>query len=147
MAIERLWNLLGNKSIVFFGNETLSVSIWMFVLLLIRACCVILRIESLLPRGIIFAFPLAIAYVIDIFPQIAENFPLFPVRISEALLGRISTSNFSIIIPSHFFGCIFGAIVFKLICPLSSLERMVSFMLPHLVLIIISFVIGSSTFG
>jgi glycerol uptake facilitator-like aquaporin len=40
-----------------------------------------------------------------------------PLRIYTT--GRISPSRLTVIIPAHFLGCVFGAVLFKVVCPIA----------------------------
>lgn len=52
-----IWNTLSKKSCLLFGQECVSVAIWVILTLLFRTCLYFTKSEDYLPRGLIYAFP------------------------------------------------------------------------------------------
>lgn len=115
--MERLWNILGKKLSLLFGRESARAAIWMFIVLLLRMIVKVLRLDSIIPHGFIFAFPLLVQLVGSYVPFMADCFPLLPIRLAESILGRISPGRLTLIIPAHFFGSILGVAAFSTIFP------------------------------
>ena len=117
--IEAIWDLLGKKVVQIFGKECASASVWMFFTMCLRAMFITLKLDSWVPYGIIFALPYFIQQLGNYFPLMIDVHPILPTRLAESILGRISPSKLTVIIPAHFLGCIFGAVFFKTICPIA----------------------------
>lgn len=58
---------------------------------------------------------------------IISNSPLLPVRVTEAIMGRISMSRLAMVVPAHFIGCVLALAVVRSMMPI----------LPHHVSIIL----------
>ena len=117
--IETIWDLLGKKVVQIFGKECASASLWMFCSMCIRATLIFFKLDNWIPYGIIFALPYFIQQLESYCPFVSDVHPILPTRLAESILGRISPSKLTVIIPAHFLGCIFGAVLFKTICPLA----------------------------
>lgn len=115
--IEKLWELLGQKLSQLFGMECASAAILMFTSLSIRLTTHVLGLNNKVPLGFIFAFPYIIQLLTTALPFMESSNPLLVVRIAETLLGRISASKLTVVIPAHFLGCIVGTIVFHTFVP------------------------------
>jgi hypothetical protein len=59
-GIELIWDLLGTKVCLIFGKESASAATWMFITMVIRAALSGIRVDFLIPYGIIFALPYTI---------------------------------------------------------------------------------------
>ena len=57
IGLESLWDVLGRKPAQLFGRECASSCVWTIVSLMIRFFIIITRLESYIPRGIIYSFP------------------------------------------------------------------------------------------
>ena len=55
--IETLWDLLGRKLCLIFGKECASACVWMVCALILRTIIIAIRLENVIPSGIVFAFP------------------------------------------------------------------------------------------
>lgn len=55
---EAFWNILGRKSSQLFGRECAGSTIWMIFSLCLRSLITTLKLDQLLPNGIIFALPI-----------------------------------------------------------------------------------------
>ena len=55
--IETLWDLLGRKLCLIFGKECASACVWMVCALILRTIIIAIRLEDVIPSGIVFAFP------------------------------------------------------------------------------------------
>lgn len=120
--VSKVWKYLGTNLSLLFGTECACAAVWMFISLLLRSITVILRINSVVPYGIIFAAPLFIQLVERIFPLFKHHSPLLLIRLAESILGRLHPFRLLVIIPAHFFGCLMGTILFRLICPIQSIS-------------------------
>jgi hypothetical protein len=54
------WSSLGKKGPLLFGEECGSAAVWMLLALVQRSILILLRIESYVPSGLLFAFPMLI---------------------------------------------------------------------------------------
>ena len=117
--IELLWDLLAKKIVQVFGRECASASLWMFFTMCLRAFLVVSRVDAWVPYGVVFSLPYFIQQLAVYCPSVMSDVhPILPTRLAESILGRISPSKLTVIIPAHFLGCIFGAVLFKTVCPL-----------------------------
>ena len=117
MIIESLWDLLGQHLSLLFGYDCASATIMMFASLCIRLLLTMLGIETLVPVGFMFAFPTIVQMITTVLPFTDTSNPLLTVRIAETLLGRISPSKLTVVIPAHFLGSIVGAVCFRTVLP------------------------------
>mmetsp|Transcript_14638 Transcript_14638/g.24230 ORF Transcript_14638/g.24230 Transcript_14638/m.24230 type:complete len:284 (-) Transcript_14638:1106-1957(-) len=111
------WTSLGNDGSLLFGKECGSAALWMILALVQRSVVAFLRIESFVPYGFLYSFPLLIQHVGQVLPFLQDHFPILPVRIAEAVMNRITPSQIMLIIPAHFLGSIVGVVVFKTVFP------------------------------
>ena len=115
-------DILGFESAHLLGTESASVASWMFVVLGVRSILSSVGLLGVVPHGLVFALPLLMHLLDSVFPFIGDCLPLLPLRITETVLGRVESKELAVIIPAHFIGCIFGAVVFKTIFPFAPLE-------------------------
>jgi hypothetical protein len=54
------WDFLGRKQALIFGEECGSATVWMLAALVQRTVICYLRLDSFIPYGLIFAFPLLV---------------------------------------------------------------------------------------
>lgn len=102
-----LWDALGKKPAMVFGEEGGSAAIWMFISLIQRTILCFTGLDQYIPFGAIFAFPFLVQVKIcsllstsflncNISFQIISRFlpfmkcsyPLLPVRMTESIMGK-----------------------------------------------------------
>lgn len=66
-GIELIWVQLGRKSSQIFGNDCACAAIWMFLILWIRLLVGLLKLNSYIPYGEMFASPLFLSVRIHLF--------------------------------------------------------------------------------
>lgn len=123
-SIEGLWAFLGNSIAQLFGRECASAAVWMIYCLLLRQITSLFYLQNFVPYGLIFALPYSMHLFGKYCPIMRQSLPLLPLRVSEALLGRLTPLQLTIVIPAHFLGCIFAAALFHCVNPFSPLSAL-----------------------
>jgi hypothetical protein len=62
--VSKMWEILGNDTLILFGNECGGATIWMSIILLQRSVLKLLGYEEYIPHGLIFALPLFIQVIL-----------------------------------------------------------------------------------
>ena len=121
-AVEGLSELLGRPAALLFGAESASVAAWMFVILALRSALAAAGLLGAVPHALVFTLPAAMQLADSVVPFLGDCLPLLPLRITEMVMGRLKSSKLAIVIPSHFIGCILGAVLFKTLLPIAPAE-------------------------
>ena len=106
--VGNLWiDILGQDSANLFSHEAFCSFVYMFAALLLKAA-----LQDYLPLGIFFSLPIFVnMFDIPNFTLPAgRKYQIFPVRIAECILGRLSMTRLGVIFAANIVGYFLGAI-------------------------------------
>jgi len=123
-----LLDVLGRQTSLAFGVECGAATLWMLAVLVLRTILAVVvpggGALAFVPHGFVFAFPTA-AYHGDAlvgFPLFEDCFPVLPIRIAEAILGRIAPARLLMVVPAQILGSILGTVIFTALVPFAPQE-------------------------